>query len=30
VRADSTLLGDYQVQLVREGVPLAWPSPLPG
>jgi hypothetical protein len=30
VRADSTLLGDYHVQLVRDGVPLAWPSPLPG
>ena len=29
VRADATLLGDFQAQLGREGVPLAWPRVLP-
>lgn len=30
VRADAALLEDFQRQLERDGIPLAWPSPLPG
>lgn len=29
VRASAALLQDFQTQLTRDGVPLAWPSPLP-
>ena len=30
VRADAALREDFQRQLERDGIPLAWPSPLPG
>jgi hypothetical protein len=29
VRATAALLHDFQAQLTSDGVPLAWPSPLP-
>ena len=29
VRKDSDLMGEFQKQLAGQGVPLAWPNPLP-